>query len=62
MERKFWIIGIVDINREHDFVCDTVSRTHDLHCVKLVSAMDVHKLLIRRLVCFCHTCIDERWE
>ena len=62
MDWKFWLIGVEDVDREHQFVCGKISGTHNSHSVRSISAMDVNKLLIKNLACFCDACIDENWS
>jgi hypothetical protein len=61
VHRTFWLVEVDDVDREHEYMVDTIEGTRDLHSVQSVNRMEVNKLLKRNLACFCFACIDEKW-
>jgi hypothetical protein len=60
--RKFWYIGVNDVNWRKKWECSTIEGTHQLHFVSSLSTADSTKLMCRDFSCFCVPCVMKDWE
>jgi len=62
LKRVFWHIKVGDVDRDNEWVVETMTSTQKLHYVASCSARDPTKLHIKNLFCFCAFCLDEDYE
>ena len=61
VSRTFWRIYDDEVDRVTEYDCEPIVGCRDLHSVRSVGAMDVNKLCVRKLACFCAACIECKW-
>lgn len=62
VDRTFWHVLEEDVDRETEYDCEPIKGCRDVHQIRSVGKLDVHKLLKRSLACFCPPCVDSNWE
>jgi hypothetical protein len=60
--RKFWHIGVNDVNRQKKWECSTIEGMRQLHFVSSLFVADSTKLMCRDFSCFCVPCVMRDWE
>jgi hypothetical protein len=60
--RKFWHIGVNDVNRQKKWECSTIEGMRQLHFVSSLFVADSTKLMCRDFSCFCMPCVMRDWE
>jgi hypothetical protein len=62
VDRTFWHVLEDDVNRDIQYDCESIQGCRDVHQIRSVGKLDVHKLLKINLACFCCACLDSNWE
>ena len=62
VDRTFWHVLEEDVDREMEYDCEPIQGCRDVHQIRSVGKLDMHKLLKRNLACFYCACLDSNWE